>query len=33
MEEIDILISNAGTATKGAIGEINDNILRQSFRR
>jgi len=28
---IDILISNAGTATRGAIGEINDNILRQSF--
>ena len=28
---VDILISNAGTATKGAIGEINDNILRQSF--
>jgi len=28
---IDILISNAGTATRGAIGEINDSILRQSF--
>ena len=28
---IDILISNAGTATEGAIGEISDNILRQSF--
>ncbi len=28
---IDILISNAGTATNGAIGEIEDNILRQSF--
>ena len=28
---IDILISNAGTATNGAIGEIDDNILRQSF--
>ena len=28
---IDILISNAGTATEGAIGEINDNVLRQSF--
>jgi len=28
---IDILISNAGTATRGAIGEINDNVLRQSF--
>jgi len=28
---IDILISNAGTATNGAIGEIDDNVLRQSF--
>ena len=28
---IDILISNAGTATNGAIGEVEDNILRQSF--
>ena len=28
---IDILISNAGTATSGAIGEIDDYILRQSF--
>ena len=28
---IDILISNAGTATSGAIGEVNDDILRQSF--
>jgi rhamnose utilization protein RhaD (predicted bifunctional aldolase and dehydrogenase)/NAD(P)-dependent dehydrogenase (short-subunit alcohol dehydrogenase family) len=28
---IDILISNAGTASNGAIGEIDDNILRQSF--
>jgi len=28
---IDILISNAGTATDGAIGEVDDNILRQSF--
>ena len=28
---IDILISNAGTATNGAIGEVDDNILRQSF--
>jgi len=28
---IDILISNAGTATNGAIAEIDDNILRQSF--
>lgn len=28
---IDILISNAGTATYGAIGEVDDNILRQSF--
>ena len=28
---IDILISNAGTATNGAIGEVADNILRQSF--
>ncbi len=28
---IDILISNAGTATNGAIAEVDDNILRQSF--
>jgi len=28
---IDILISNAGTAANGAIGEIDDNVLRQSF--
>jgi len=28
---IDILISNAGTATNGAIGEVDDSILRQSF--
>jgi len=28
---IDILISNAGTATDGAIGEVDDSILRQSF--
>jgi len=28
---VDILISNAGTAINGAIGEIDDNILRQSF--
>ena len=28
---VDILISNAGTATNGAIGEIDDNVLRQSF--
>jgi len=28
---IDILISNAGTATNGAIGEVDDGILRQSF--
>jgi len=28
---IDILISNAGTATEGAIGEVSDDILRQSF--
>ena len=28
---IDILISNAGTATGGPIAEIEDNILRQSF--
>jgi len=28
---IDILISNAGTAINGAIGEISDGILRQSF--
>jgi len=28
---IDILISNAGTAINGAIGEVDDSILRQSF--
>jgi len=28
---IDFLISNAGTATNGPIGEVDDNILRQSF--
>jgi len=28
---VDVLISNAGTATNGAIGEVGDNILRQSF--
>ena len=28
---IDILISNAGTAVNGAIGEVSDDILRQSF--
>jgi len=28
---IDILISNAGTAATGAIGEVNDNLLRESF--
>jgi len=28
---IDILISNAGTAANGAIGEVDDSILRQSF--
>lgn len=28
---VDILISNAGTATNGAIGEVDDSILRQSF--
>ena len=28
---IDILISNAGTAINGAIGEVSDDILRQSF--
>jgi NAD(P)-dependent dehydrogenase (short-subunit alcohol dehydrogenase family) len=28
---IDILISNAGTAPNGAIGEVNDDILRKSF--
>ena len=27
----DILISNAGNAPSGAIGEINDKILRKSF--
>ena len=28
---VDILILNSGTATNGAIGDIEDNILRQSF--
>ncbi len=28
---VDILISNAGTATGGSIAEIDDNILRKSF--
>ena len=28
---IDILISNAGTAATGAIGEVDDNLLRESF--
>ena len=28
---IDILISNAGTAVNGAIGEVSDDVLRQSF--
>jgi rhamnose utilization protein RhaD (predicted bifunctional aldolase and dehydrogenase)/NAD(P)-dependent dehydrogenase (short-subunit alcohol dehydrogenase family) len=28
---IDILISNAGTAPGGAIGDVNDDILRKSF--
>jgi len=28
---IDILISNAGTAASGAIGEVDDNLLRESF--
>ena len=28
---VDILILNSGTATNGAIGEVEDNILRQSF--
>jgi len=28
---IDILISNAGTAINGTIGEVSDSILRQSF--
>jgi rhamnose utilization protein RhaD (predicted bifunctional aldolase and dehydrogenase)/NAD(P)-dependent dehydrogenase (short-subunit alcohol dehydrogenase family) len=28
---VDILISNAGTAANGAIGEVDDGILRQSF--
>ena len=28
---IDILISNAGTAPSGAIGEVNDYVLRKSF--
>ena len=28
---IDILISNAGTAPDGAIGEVSDDVLRKSF--
>ena len=28
---IDILISNAGTAPGGSIGEVSDEILRKSF--
>ena len=28
---IDILVSNAGTAPSGTIGEVSDNILRKSF--
>ena len=28
---IDILISNAGTAPGGAIGEVSDDVLRKSF--
>ena len=28
---IDILISNAGTAPSGAIGEVSDDVLRKSF--
>ena len=28
---IDILISNAGSAPSGAIGEVNDDLLRKSF--
>ena len=28
---IDILVSNAGTAPTGAIGEVSDDILRKSF--
>ena len=28
---IDFLISNAGTAVNGAIGEVSDDVLRQSF--
>ena len=28
---IDILISNAGTAPGGAIGDVNDDLLRESF--
>ena len=28
---IDILISNAGTAPSGAIGEVSDDLLRKSF--
>jgi NAD(P)-dependent dehydrogenase (short-subunit alcohol dehydrogenase family) len=28
---IDILVSNAGTATSGSIGEVSDDVLRKSF--
>ena len=28
---IDILVSNAGTAPGGTIGEVSDEILRKSF--
>ncbi len=28
---VDILISNAGSASEGTIGEVNDKVLRQSF--
>ena len=28
---IDILISNAGTASEGPIGEVSDDLLRKSF--
>ena len=28
---LDILISIAGTASEGAIGEVQDNLLRKSF--
>ena len=28
---VDILISNAGTAPSGTIGEVNDDLLRKSF--